>query len=307
MTVDSPPWDALFSLRSDLVAQARALGLSLEDAEDVASEAILRAALKVDLDIERAGGWLRVVARRLAIDTFRRRERCAAFDVTATDARQPAPQDDVDDRLEAAWVAGVVEGLPARQRIVLQRRSEEMTPESIAAAMGCSYKTVESLTSRARTSVRRALAATLALVAGTPVVVRRGVGLSGGMQVVTVAASIPLVAATLIAVTPTAEAIATHHAAFATAPRAFDEVQHRGTEAWQSVASPVAWMQAPTSPTAASEERSAHVHVAPATTGPVTHGGLSTTRDREDETLLETTLRCVREGPTVSVDTVGCT
>ncbi len=307
MTANRPQWDALFSLRSDLVAQVRGLGLSFEDAEDVASEAILRAALKPDLDIDRAGGWLRVVARRLAIDSFRRRERCAAYDVTAIDSCQPSPQDDVDDRLEAAWVAGVVESLPVRQRIVLQRRSEQMTPESIADAMGCTYKTVESLTSRARTSVRRALSATLGLVAGAQVVVRRGIGLNGGMQAVAVAASIPLVAGTFLAVTPPAEAIVTHRAAFAAAPPAFDEVQHRGTEAWQSVASPVAWMRAPTSPTAAREERSAHVHVAPATTGPVTHGGLSTTREREDETLLETTLRCVREGPTVSVNTVGCT
>lgn len=296
-------------MRRDLVAQARACGLTREDAEDVASEAVLRAATKDDLDLERAAGWLRVVTRRLAIDTFRRRERARATEAKRAYDAPHIPQDRVDDRLEAEWVAGLVDALPERQRFVLQRRAEEATPEAIAISLGCSYKTVESLTSRGRAAVRSALTSTFGLGAGWILPARRLLR-TGGLPTGVAVASLPLVSTSILGLLqPTMPTLAptSHILPFAGtgAHEAVPHVPDRRSVGPAQVTSGPPVEGAGTVPVASSSTTTRIL--APQHVGVVAHGGLATTRKRDDESFLETVRRCVEELPTLTTTTVGCT
>lgn len=71
MATEHERWMAAHALRSQLERVARRQGLG--EAEEVASEAILRAARHADLDLDRLHSWTTVVARHLAVDVLRQR------------------------------------------------------------------------------------------------------------------------------------------------------------------------------------------------------------------------------------------
>ena len=98
MATESERWLAAHAYRDQLLAAGRRAGLSRHEAEDVASEAIMRAAAKEDLDLTRVSRWLKVVAANLGTDVARRRPRAAFLVATA---------DPVSTGLGTCSVAGV--------------------------------------------------------------------------------------------------------------------------------------------------------------------------------------------------------
>lgn len=157
-------WLAANACRGPLLRAGVRAGLTRHEAEEVASEAIIRAAQKADLDVDRVHHWLKVVSNNLATDLLRGRRGSAWFSrLQHFEPESESPCDRIDDMAEAVWVAGVVAQLPPRQRLVLQHRASGRSPGEIAQIMNCTDRMVDSLTSRARRTVRTALTATLAL------------------------------------------------------------------------------------------------------------------------------------------------
>jgi RNA polymerase sigma factor (sigma-70 family) len=288
------------SYRGDLIAQALSRGLTREEAEDVASECILRAALKDDLDLEHPGGWLRRVAFHLAMDTHRARTGTRhVHRLAGTVDLVHDPSAEVDDKDEAAWVGRLVCELPERQQAVLRHRAAGLTVGETAQAMGTSYKTVESLTSRARSSVRRALAGTLS-----------GAGLlwgwcrRAGRLPAEVPGAVALAGLTLGAWTAPALAPDARPAVVSAA------VPTRHVEA----APPAAVALVPGQEGVPARKTLVHRPAAvryvallgSGSVGPVAHGDARLSRTRNDEPLLRSLETCLAAGPVVGADRLGC-
>ncbi|WP_261989350.1 sigma-70 family RNA polymerase sigma factor [Streptomyces sp. uw30] len=160
---DDDRWQRMWSHREQLLKVARRRSMSAEDAEDAVHEAMLRAAERPDLDVERLGGWLTTVTMRLCVDRYRQVNRDAQVR-TSPPLITPGPvpvEEAVCDRAEAKWLAVRSGELPARQAEALRLRSEDLDVGQVALRMGLSYRTVESLLARARRTLRQSLAATL--------------------------------------------------------------------------------------------------------------------------------------------------
>jgi len=123
------------------------------DAEDVAQEALARAALRWSRLHERPEGWVSRVAANQAIDRYRRRR------------RQPhipaGPLGVVDARLgERGDLVAALRKLPRRQReVVVLRYLADFSEADVALALGCSVGAVKSQASRGLSSLRRHLGA----------------------------------------------------------------------------------------------------------------------------------------------------
>jgi RNA polymerase sigma factor (sigma-70 family) len=291
-------WRLADAYRSELIAQAQRRGLTREEAEDVASEAILRAGAKGDLDLDRAENWLRRVTRNLAVDAHRARLTPAAASRLAH-AHDPAPlepQTVVDDQLEACWVASLITRLPARQQLVLHQKAEEHSMQDIATHLGVPYKTVESLASRARTKMREALAGAFGVLALLGGLLRRAPRASTGPIVLVAAGTLAL-----------SFPLAPHSVSpdwSTPAPLLFRVVDREPTSAGVSFARPAAAHS-----TAPKSERStpAVTELVPAgAVGPVTHTGVKTTRRDADRTLLDSVNDCLAGGVEITDDNIGC-
>jgi RNA polymerase sigma factor (sigma-70 family) len=160
-------WQVVLPHRQYLVRIALSRGMSREDAEDCAQEAMVRCVGFAGLDETRVQAFLATTTARLCVDRYR---------VHAHDTRvgvklgpwyldEPSPEEATCDRSEASWVARHVESLPAQQRAALVAKAEGLSGVEIAARMGLSYKAVESLLSRARAYVRAAVATVWVLAA----------------------------------------------------------------------------------------------------------------------------------------------
>jgi RNA polymerase sigma factor (sigma-70 family) len=195
----SVQWATMHALRPQLERAVRRQGLTAEQAQDVVSEAFLRAAGAPGLESARLHAWLHVVASRLAVDEHRRRPTPRLEQrLLAQALPEPDVADRIVDRAEAAWVAGLVQALPPRQRSVIEHRSSGVAPAEVAETLGLSYKTVESLTSRARRSIRDAVTsaagAAAALLASVAAAFRRGGRLSPPATAASVLAAAAVVA-----------------------------------------------------------------------------------------------------------------
>ncbi len=120
------------------------------DAEDVAQEALARAALRWSRLHERPEGWVCRVASNQAIDRYRRR------------LRQPQSRLGpvaIDERLgERADLVAALRKLPRRQReVVVLRYLADFSEADVAVALGCSVGTVKSQASRGLTALRNHL------------------------------------------------------------------------------------------------------------------------------------------------------
>jgi RNA polymerase sigma-70 factor (sigma-E family) len=121
------------------------------DAEDVAQEALARAALRWSKLHERPEGWVSRVAANQAIDRYRRRR------------RQPpmlaGPLGIVDERLgERGDLVAALRRLPRRQReVVVLRYLADFSEADVALALGCSVGAVKSHAARGLAALRRHL------------------------------------------------------------------------------------------------------------------------------------------------------
>ena len=121
------------------------------DAEDVAQEALARAAVRWSRLKDRPEGWVTRVASNLAIDRYRRRNRPAH---TLT-----GPVGIVDPHLgERGDLVVALRRLPRRQReAVVLRYLADLSEVQVALEMGCSVGAVKSHGARGLTSLRRHL------------------------------------------------------------------------------------------------------------------------------------------------------
>lgn len=144
-------------------AQAfRMLGNAAE-AEDVAQEAMLRLwkiAPEWRVGEAKVTTWLHRITSNLCIDRLRKRKRVGPGLDEIAEPPDPAPSADMrliaGDR--AAAVKAAILALPDRQRVAItMRHFEENSNPEIAEALGVSVEAVESLLSRGRKSLARAL------------------------------------------------------------------------------------------------------------------------------------------------------
>jgi len=293
-------WKHVETFRSELIAQAQRRGLTREEAEDVASEAILRAGAKPDLDLATAQCWLRRVTRNLAVDAYRARLTPARASRLAhvMDPAPLEPQSAVDDQLEAAWAAQLVTRLPGRQQMVLQRKAAGASLHEIAAQLDVPYKTVESLVSRARTSMREALGTALGFIAFVAAGLRRGArAVSPGMLA---AAGVVLLAVPLgpAGAGPDVENVA---------PAPQPVVESAAVPRF----APVTQRRPQTRSTGTNGDRrpplrSVNQMAGAGNVGPIQHSAVETTRRDPDRTLAESVEDCLRQGLEVSPENIGC-
>lgn len=172
-----PPFDD--SLLSAHAAGLRALALSIlrdrEAAEDVVQETWARALVAPPADRSGLGGWLRVVARGLALNRLRDERRRRERETAAVRAR--GANEAEEDDLRAEGLRAVVDAVLALdepyRRVVLARYFDGHEPAEIAARLGVPVATVATRLKRARERLRERLgprfgpgSAALALVAG---------------------------------------------------------------------------------------------------------------------------------------------
>ena len=155
-----------------MLAVARRMLRDDAEAEDVAQEAMLRLWRSSDrLEIGAYGirPWLRRVVSNLCIDRVR-----AGRNTTVTDEVPEQPQAarqvaGIEEREAAKRVDAALKSLPGRQRLALVLfHYEGLSQIEIGAAMGVSDEAVESLLSRARRSLKTALAGEWRELLATP-------------------------------------------------------------------------------------------------------------------------------------------
>jgi RNA polymerase sigma factor (sigma-70 family) len=127
----------------------RLLG-SREDAEDVAIEALARAAIRWRRLLPEPDPWVTTVSVNLSIDLLRRRKRAPSPDQgPATSTLDGLVERRID-------LARDLERLPRRQRdTIVLRFFVDLTEEETAKALGVSIGTVKQHTSRALARLRR--------------------------------------------------------------------------------------------------------------------------------------------------------
>jgi RNA polymerase sigma-70 factor (sigma-E family) len=133
-------------------AAYRLLG-SREDAEDVAMEALARAALRWQKLLPKPDPWVTTVSVNLSLDLWRRRKRSAHHRRSMGDGVVEPTDDRRIDLVRA------LQQLPRRQRdSVVLRYFGDLTEAQTASALGISLGTVKQHTSRGLDRLRRELA-----------------------------------------------------------------------------------------------------------------------------------------------------
>ena len=156
---EQPPtrWVAIAAHRDYLVRLARRKGAGA-DAEDVASEAIIRAYTQPALDVSRARAYLAKIASNMVIDLRRLASRDRLLHTHAALAPRPgAATDEVDDRALARYAERLVDQLDGDVRQIIRWRGEGESWRQIATRLGQRKETVEMRYRRAITPVRRHL------------------------------------------------------------------------------------------------------------------------------------------------------
>ncbi len=119
-------------------------------AEDVTQEAMARAALRwsrVSL-MERPDLWVLRVARRLAIDAWRKRRREAHLDPVS----MPAPARDEVQRLWVLW--GLEQLEPSERMLIILRHRDGLSIDEVADHLGKRPSTAAAYLKRARRHLR---------------------------------------------------------------------------------------------------------------------------------------------------------
>lgn len=125
------------------------------ETDDIMQETYLRLCrLRVQRDLPGVRGLLFTIARRVALDALRRRQRSPFVDVSREHACAVAGEHDVAEatarRQERQWLAVACASLPPRCREALQMRHlHGLPPGEVAARMGISGRTLENHVSRA--------------------------------------------------------------------------------------------------------------------------------------------------------------
>jgi RNA polymerase sigma factor (sigma-70 family) len=294
--------ERLCGLRPAMLRLARRRCRSLDDAEDVVGQAIL-AALHSAVPDSELEPWLGRVVINLCAQSQRghyRDLRLLARAAQHAELVDDGLEERVVSRLVALHIAPAANRLPERQREVLELRSEGMSVAAIATELGLSYKTVESLLSRARAALRTAAKPLLGALAPLALLRRRwargtvavlapsamvalgialipspGVGASGAFTSLRAAATPASHSARMPRITPPVRAVAVHGVAVPGKARVVRAPQPLG---------PRLRPQA----------------------GPVSADLGGAERRHPDEGLVQSVQQCVRDHPDVSRTHLGC-
>lgn len=285
-------WSQMEAHRGDLIRLARARGCTFEEAQDLSSEAFIRAATFSDLDDSRLGAFLNTVVLRMVVDLRRREATHRRIVHRLADLPcQVSHEEDVCDRHAAAQVWRRLGHLPETERAVFLARAEGHSVAQVSKQLHLSPKTVEGAYTRARKRLRRSLA---------------GFGLVAWIN----RPRTRWVPATLIAV-PVA-LVGLQHSTPPLPPPPVQSLPRFASpvsvaDASNVTPSPVVVaalvprkspprnVKTPERGISLRDKRPAAAVVAP---------GL--TSYDEDETFTESLMRCLREGPVVSFERVGC-
>jgi RNA polymerase sigma-70 factor, ECF subfamily len=156
---DRAAFEALLSLHQDRVLRAtRRIVRDDSEAEDITQEAFLRlwrTAASFKPSGGGVGGWLRQVARNLAIDRVRRQGRLTEYTAEHEPVMAAAQHQGLEQRETAALVEHALGALPERQRLALVLfHYEGLSMAAIANELSTTADAVESLLSRARRTLR---------------------------------------------------------------------------------------------------------------------------------------------------------
>jgi len=184
-------WQLVAPHRERLLRLLRTRCTTHQDAEDCAHEAMIRVATFPQLDHDRAGQMLTVVAMRLAVDQHRQpqRRRAALRRLFASTVAR-SPEDMALDRLDALRMLDHAHQLGVHERSVLMLRAQGADAADVAGELGVTYKAVEGAYTRARRKLRAAAAATVALGALGLRHVLRGVSTTPAMAAVVAALAV---------------------------------------------------------------------------------------------------------------------
>jgi RNA polymerase sigma factor (sigma-70 family) len=298
-----PRWERILDCRPAMLRMATARCRSLHDAEDVVGHA-LEAAFVSAVPDDELGPWLNRVVLNLCAETHRahyRYLRLTERAVRRADLVEHGHEDRVVARLAAAQITSAVEELPDRQRRVLAMRSQGLPLTDIAQQLNLPYKTVESLLSRARAGLRAKAKALLALVPTLVACRRNWTRIAAG----TIA---PATLAGFVLALPSWAPLGTAHGPGVTSADSVLAIAGPRLDARPAVAA------VPARPAATSFKRPAKAHASTRTVGPrlspkagpisAQLGGAERQRPQED--FLQSLVRCVREGPELAPDHVGC-
>ena len=296
-------WTAAHALRPRLVALLVRRSLSLEDAEDVASETIIKAARKTELPVDDMMAWCSRVAQNAAIDLHRAKLSPELIQrLGRLEPRDIEPQLTVDERYEAAWVAQRVAELPERQRLVLSMRVKGHSWNDIAGVLGVPYKTIESLVSRARATVRKAMAAAGCLLAALAALGRRSTPI---LPAAALASAVVLLPSWHDSDSPSPPGNRPPGQALSVSPWLSGTTAAEDRTATPQAAEPKRRSPAPKMIPSA-PPRVARALVPAASVAGVDYSGAATTRSNEDESFVESAMSCIRGGIEVSLTNVGC-
>lgn len=307
-------WRAVAPLRLMLVRVGLAQGVSREDAEDAAQEALLRAVTADNLDMTRVEAWLTRVTQRLCVDRHRQRARDERLQrrMAAADALCPSAEDAICDQALGAWALRHADLLAPRERDVLFARAEGHDAAATARILGLTYKSAESAYTRARAKMRATVRSALGALGLLRLVRHRRVGPA-------IAAAAPV--GVLLAVQAQLGLLAPGDAdSPAEHQRPIRPVSSAGpaeltgpsvrTSSDRALASSTA-PQPGDRPPAARAARSAPsrqdvIKTEPVRVGPVHHDGAGASWRHQDETLEETLQRCVAKGVEITPQRIGC-
>lgn len=300
-------WSALLHERGRAYRVARARGASPQDAEDCAQEALARVAAMPDVDLDRVGPLVGVVASRLAVDVHRRDQRDRGV-LQRSDVAQlihAAPEQAVCDAAEARWLWSRLDGLAPRERQAIELRAGGRTVTEIADALGVTYKAAENVLRRARSRMREVWRSTAALL---------GV-LWGGRARPRDAAllSVPVALVVVLALLsePATSADGDPQTGAPPLSQVVDGPPTRALPLAPDGATPPARPPVVTSIAPAADPPSLDdvrpvPMVPPVDAGVVRYEGGHFEEIHPEETFAETVERCVREGVVVSVTEVRC-
>ncbi|MDX6287663.1 MAG: hypothetical protein QOG53_3148 [Frankiales bacterium] len=299
----------IWAERDALLRIARRRTACEQDAEDAVSEAQLRAMQAEYLDDERIGAWLTTVTINLCTDMARKRLRAAKhLSATVPSAQvEDSPEQRVVDADTAARVVQRFSRLPARQREALMLRTAGLSVDRIADRLGLSYKAVESLLSRARATLRDALAWIPVAVLGTLRYLR-----DGARAAPAATATCAVALAWLVIPAPTT----------VLQPGTLPAVVAPAYLQPERTPGPYAGNGTSQSPQAPIRERARGPRASAPGTDPPDHGTLlvphavqrgpmkvdsgGASRDHGDESAMETVTQCLQDGIVVSADMIGC-
>ena len=127
-----------------------------EDLTAATFEKAWRARDRYRHDLGSFSTWLFAIARRVAVDDFRRRRPAVPLEAVRSLAGEASPEDTVQRRRDFARLSELLAGLPAREReLVALKYGGDLTNREIARLTGLSETNVGTLLHRTVLKLRR--------------------------------------------------------------------------------------------------------------------------------------------------------